>query len=50
MTEQCESYRAAWDRAAEWQRKGYVTRVWFDGETWTVRYMTRGEWRAKQND
>ena len=44
------TYTAAWTRAGDLQRKGYVTRVWRDASGWRVGYMTREEWRAKQND
>jgi muconolactone delta-isomerase len=49
MTEPCESYRAAWDRAAELQKKGYITRVWRDARGWNVKAITLAEWEAKQN-
>lgn len=44
------SYREAWDKAAELQRRGNVTRVWFDGSDWRVGYWTRGEWRETHGD
>ena len=44
------SHADAWTRAGDLQRKGYVTRVWRDASGWRVGYMTREEWRAKQND
>ena len=50
MTEACESYRAAWVRAAELQKRGYVTRVWRDERVWNVKGVTLAEWEARKND
>ena len=45
ITERCESYRVAWERAAELQRKGYVPRVCFDGRGWNVMGTTLADGR-----
>ena len=46
------SYRAAWERAAELQRKGLVTRVTrIPGGRWyQVSYMTHEEYREAIKD
>ena len=43
------SYTAAWERAAELQRKGYVTQVTRieGGRGYQVSYCTREEWRDR---
>ena len=38
------SHSGAWDKAAELQRKGYVTRVWRDASGWRVGYMTHQDY------
>ena len=38
------SHSGAWDKAAELQRKGYVTRVWRDASGWRVGYAPKADY------